>query len=53
MGAIEKGKEVVITRGSNAGKKAEVIEIVDKTKIKIRLETGKEMLISPRHVEPA
>lgn len=53
MGAIEKGKNVIITKGSNAGKKASVVEIIDKTRIKIRLETGKEVLISPKHVEPS
>ena len=55
MPAIEKGKKVIITRGSDAGKEAEVVDIVKEkgkgTMLKIKL-GKKERMINIRHVEP-
>ena len=51
MAAIEKGKQVMITRGADAGKKAEVVEIIDRNTLKIKV-GDKERKINLRHVEP-
>ena len=55
MAAVEKGKEVVIVRGSDAGKKGVVLDVESKkgkgTYVKIKI-GNKERLINIRHVEP-
>ncbi len=51
MGAIKEGKVVLIVKGADTGKKATVLKI-EGNKLKIKMETGKERYISPRHVEP-
>jgi ribosomal protein L14E/L6E/L27E len=53
MAAIEPGKKVLITRGSDAGKIAEIVKVLDRIYIQIKLPSGKERKINIRHVEPA
>jgi ribosomal protein L14E/L6E/L27E len=52
MAAIEKGRNVIITRGADAGKKAIVEEMVNVFTIRVKLENGKSRNINIRHVEP-
>jgi ribosomal protein L14E/L6E/L27E len=52
MAAIEKGRNVLITRGADAGKKAVVEEMVNVFTIRIKVENGKSRNINIRHVEP-
>ena len=52
MAAIEKGRQVLITRGADAGKKASVEDVVNSFTVKIKLETGKSRNINIRHIEP-
>jgi len=52
MAAIEKGRQILITRGADAGKKASVEDIVNSFTVKIKLETGKARNINIRHIEP-
>ncbi len=51
MALIKKGSTVLIVKGADAGKKAEVLNI-EGTMLKIKVENGKERKISFRHVEP-
>jgi ribosomal protein L14E/L6E/L27E len=52
MAAIEKGKNVLITRGADSGKKAVIEDIVNVFTIKIKVENGKSRNINIRHIEP-
>jgi ribosomal protein L14E/L6E/L27E len=52
MAAIEKGRNVLVTRGADAGKKALVEEILNSFTARIKLETGKSRNINIKHVEP-
>jgi ribosomal protein L14E/L6E/L27E len=52
MAAIEKGRNVLITRGADAGKKAVVEEMVNVFTVRIKLDSGKARNINIRHVEP-
>ncbi len=51
MALLKEGTVVVITKGADAGKKAEIIGL-DGKMLRIRMESGKERNISFRHVEP-
>ncbi|RME79320.1 MAG: 50S ribosomal protein L14e [Methanobacteriota archaeon] len=51
MAAIEKGRVVIITRGSEAGKEAEVVDVVDRNMLLVKV-GNKERKVSIKHVEP-
>ncbi len=55
MALVEKGKKVVIVRGADSGKEAEVVEVKkEKGKgVMLKVKIGnKERFINMRHVEP-
>jgi len=51
MALIKEGSVVLITKGADAGKKAEVVA-VEGSMLTIVMENGKRRKISFRHVEP-
>ncbi len=51
MTLIEKGRVVIITRGSDAGKEAVIKEVIDDNFVKIVGEKVKERRINVKHFE--
>ncbi len=48
---LEKGRECVIVKGSDAGKKAVIVDVIDENFVKIVGEKVKERRINIKHIE--